>query len=217
MKSELAEKLRKHLQSLTKEEFEKEWSEIEKLGLGGPTVEEYIESLKPKKLFNSTDKIETVADLKAILADLDDDDQLCLETIDLLTGDSIDLYPFHIDVIEGIKLTDGTFVREVRLCQENNVEHLSYDERNAMIDEINTIVDNHGSFSYDDAEYANGVLISAKSRDEFQQLEIFDEDECTLVTYINNRPVNSEQIDYCDLNDENLIAVLNIAKAYEAL
>lgn len=163
------------------------------------------------------EKIYTVGDLKEMLADLDDEDQVCIETIDLETGDTEDLYPFHIDIIDGIELTDGTIVREVRFCQENNINKLSTEERNRMIEIINEIVNNHGSFDFNDAEYQQGITFSAKSRYDFQQIEYFDEDECTLVTYINNKIVKSEQIDYNDLDDEKLISVLNIAEAFNSL
>ena len=68
------------------------------------------------------DKINTVGQLKHILRDLDDHDQLCIETIDTETGDTEDLYPMYIDVIDGIRLTNDTIVREVRFCQMDNVE-----------------------------------------------------------------------------------------------
>lgn len=58
----------------------------------------------------------TVGELRELLADLDDHDQVCVETCDQ-QGDVVDLYPLALDVIDGIKLTDGTEVREVRFCQ----------------------------------------------------------------------------------------------------
>jgi hypothetical protein len=58
----------------------------------------------------------TVGELRELLADLDDHDQVCVETCDE-EGDVEDLYPLALDVIDGIKLTDGTTVREVRFCQ----------------------------------------------------------------------------------------------------
>ncbi len=66
--------------------------------------------------------IYTVRDLKAFFTTLKDDDQLVMEAIDLETGDVQDLYPFHMDVIDGIELTDGRKVSEVRFCQESNVQ-----------------------------------------------------------------------------------------------
>jgi hypothetical protein len=68
------------------------------------------------------DRIDTVGQLRHIMKDLDDHDQICIETIDLETGDVEDLYPMSIDVIDGIKLTDDTIVREVRFCQKPNAE-----------------------------------------------------------------------------------------------
>lgn len=40
--SELVNKLKEHLNSISQEEFEKEWAEIEKLGLKGPNIEQYV-------------------------------------------------------------------------------------------------------------------------------------------------------------------------------
>ena len=56
------------------------------------------------------DTINTVGELKEFLNTLNDNDQVCMETIDLETGDVQDLYPFYIDVIDGIKFTNGTTV-----------------------------------------------------------------------------------------------------------
>jgi hypothetical protein len=66
------------------------------------------------------DQIKTLGQLRHILKDLDDHDQLCIETIDTETGDTEDLYPMYIDVIDGIRLSDDTIVREVRFCQMPN-------------------------------------------------------------------------------------------------
>ena len=65
------------------------------------------------------DQIKTVGQLRHILRDLDDHDQLCIETINE-DGDVEDLFPMYIDVIDGIRLTDDTIVREVRFCQMPN-------------------------------------------------------------------------------------------------
>ena len=67
------------------------------------------------------ERIHTVGALKAFLNTLNDDDITVLEGIDLETGDVQDLYPFHMDVIDGIELTDGRTVSEIRFCQESNV------------------------------------------------------------------------------------------------
>ena len=58
MESKLTEELKRHLDSITPEEFNAEFKELEKLNCVGPTVEEYIESLKeaglyPKELYES--------------------------------------------------------------------------------------------------------------------------------------------------------------------
>ena len=63
-----------------------------------------------------------IKDLKEYIKDLNDDDQVCIETIDLETGDVQDLYPFYIDVIDGIELTDGRTINEVRFCQRKQDE-----------------------------------------------------------------------------------------------
>jgi hypothetical protein len=65
--------------------------------------------------------INTVGALKAFLNTLKDDDLTIMEAIALETGDVQDLYPFHMDVIDGIELTDGRTVSEIRFCQESNV------------------------------------------------------------------------------------------------
>ena len=66
------------------------------------------------------DTIQTVGELKEFLETLNDNDQVVIETIDLETGDTQDLYPFYMDVIGGLKLTDGTIINEVRFCQQPN-------------------------------------------------------------------------------------------------
>ena len=58
MYSKLAEELKRHLDSITPEELDAEFKELEKLNCVSPTVEEYIESLKdaglyPKELYES--------------------------------------------------------------------------------------------------------------------------------------------------------------------
>jgi hypothetical protein len=69
-----------------------------------------------------TETINTVGELKEFLNTLNDNDQVCIETVDLETGDVQDLYPFYIDVIDNVKLTDGSVINEVRFCQKNNNE-----------------------------------------------------------------------------------------------
>lgn len=58
MNTPLLQKLREHLASINKEQFRKEWSEIEALGLEGPTMEEFIHSIS---LHNVVSKIETIS------------------------------------------------------------------------------------------------------------------------------------------------------------
>lgn len=45
MNTPLLQKLREHLASISKEQFQKEWAEIEFLGLEGPNYEEFIQSI----------------------------------------------------------------------------------------------------------------------------------------------------------------------------
>ena len=65
-------------------------------------------------------KLNTVGELRDAMSELSDDDQICIETIDLETGDVQDLYPMYLDVIDGIKLTTGQIINEVRFCQMKN-------------------------------------------------------------------------------------------------
>lgn len=43
--SDLLNKLKEHLNSITSEEFEKEWAEIEGMGFKGPQADRYVEIL----------------------------------------------------------------------------------------------------------------------------------------------------------------------------
>jgi hypothetical protein len=74
----------------------------------------------------SSKRIMTIGDLKEAISHLSDSDFVVLETTDLSTGDAIDLYPFYIDVIDGIQLTDGNIVSEVRFCQMDNSHFLTH-------------------------------------------------------------------------------------------
>lgn len=42
----VSENLKAHLDSITPEEFKKEWDEIVQMGFGGPTVSEFLEMAK---------------------------------------------------------------------------------------------------------------------------------------------------------------------------
>lgn len=64
--------------------------------------------------------IHTVGELKEFLNQLNDNDQVVIETIDMETGDAQDLYMFHMDVIDNVQLIDGSVISEVRFCQEKN-------------------------------------------------------------------------------------------------
>ena len=74
---------------------------------------------KVKELMYGT-VLQTVGEVRELMQDLDDHDQVCVESCDTETGDVEDLFPLSLDVIEGIELTDGTIVREVRYCQRPN-------------------------------------------------------------------------------------------------
>lgn len=45
MKTTMLDKLKAHLASITEEEFNREWQEIESLGLEGPGVDEFIRAM----------------------------------------------------------------------------------------------------------------------------------------------------------------------------
>jgi hypothetical protein len=61
-------------------------------------------------------KIYVIGELRELTAHLDSKDQICIEGLDT------DLYPMYVDIIEGIQLTDGSIVREVRFCQMPNTD-----------------------------------------------------------------------------------------------
>jgi len=82
------------------------------------------------------DTIENVQQLKLIMSDLDDHDQLTLVTCDD-QGDEQDHYPMAIDVIDNIRLTDDTIVREVQFVQRPNSKPDTRDKQkvvDALID-----------------------------------------------------------------------------------
>lgn len=81
--------------------------------------------------------LNTVGELREAMSELSDDDQITLVTIDLDTGDEQDHYPMHLDVIGGIRLTDGSVVNEVQFVQERNAEPDTRDKQrlvDALID-----------------------------------------------------------------------------------
>lgn len=59
-------------------------------------------------------KIKTIGDLRQAIATLDDNDAVVVEIHEGMRSE--DLYDFDIDVIDGVKLSDGTTISEVRLC-----------------------------------------------------------------------------------------------------
>lgn len=52
MKTNMVEKLRALLAKTTQEEFDKDWSEIEELGLEGPSIEDFISSFYTTPTFS---------------------------------------------------------------------------------------------------------------------------------------------------------------------
>jgi len=68
------------------------------------------------------ERLNTIGELREVIKHMDDADQICIETIDLETGDTQDLYPLYVDEIEGIRLSDGTNVSEIRFCQMDQKE-----------------------------------------------------------------------------------------------
>ena len=81
--------------------------------------------------------LNTVGDLRSAMSELCDEDQITLVTIDTDTGDEQDHYPMHLDVIDGIRLTNGTVVNEVQFVQEMNSKPDTRDKQpvvDALID-----------------------------------------------------------------------------------
>ena len=52
-------------------------------------------------------------DLMDAIAHLDDNDAVVIEVHDMVANE--DLYSFYVDVIDGIKLEDGSIIKEIRL------------------------------------------------------------------------------------------------------
>jgi hypothetical protein len=102
------------------------------------------------------DKLNTVGELREFLKDLNDNDQICIETIDLETGDVEDLFPMYMDIIGGIKLTTGEIINEVRFCQMPNAEP---DTRNKqpLVDAV--IKDLKKGFEYGDYTVLDELLM----------------------------------------------------------
>lgn len=46
MDTPILNKLRQHLASITPEQFQKEWNEIEAMGHGGPSIENFLKSMR---------------------------------------------------------------------------------------------------------------------------------------------------------------------------
>ncbi len=84
------------------------------------------------------DQINTIAELREFIHYLGDEDQVVIETIDTETGDVQDLYNMHIDVIDGIELTDGRVVSEVRFCQRphEDVQQPTEEAKQELVDKV---------------------------------------------------------------------------------
>ena len=67
-------------------------------------------------------QVNTVGELRSAMSELQDEDQICIESIDNETGDQIDLHLVKLDVVSGVELTDGSTVNEVRFCPVQNVQ-----------------------------------------------------------------------------------------------
>jgi len=80
------------------------------------------------------DTIENVQQLKQIMSELDDHDQITLVTCDE-HGDEQDHYPMAVDVIDNIRLTDDTIVREVQFVQRPNCEPDTRDKQ-PLVDRV---------------------------------------------------------------------------------
>ena len=95
-----------------------------------------------------------MAELRYLLEGLDDHDQICVEACDEY-GDVEDLYPMSLDIIEGIELTDGTIVREVRFCQRPNTEPDTRDNQ-SLVDAV--IADTKASLAMGDETVLDELL-----------------------------------------------------------
>ena len=86
------------------------------------------------------EQINTIAELREFIHYLGDEDQVVIETIDTETGDVQDLYNMHIDVIDGIELTDGRVVSEIRFCQRphEDVQQPSEEAKETL---VNFVID----------------------------------------------------------------------------
>lgn len=59
MDTPILNKLRKHLASISKEQFQKEWAEIEAMGLEGPSIEDFLRSLRLCPTISEINPLET--------------------------------------------------------------------------------------------------------------------------------------------------------------
>ena len=70
-------------------------------------------------------RINTIGELRLALSEQAADDNVCIETIDLETGDAADIYPMYVDVID----------KDVRFCLLSNGE-LETRDKQPLIDAV---------------------------------------------------------------------------------
>jgi hypothetical protein len=101
------------------------------------------------------DTIENVGQLRHIMSELDDHDQLTLVTCDE-DGDEIDHYPMAVDVIDNIRLTDDTIVREVQFVQRPNCPPDNRDKQRVVDALIDVLAED---MSKGDTTVLDGLLL----------------------------------------------------------
>jgi len=150
--------------------------------------------MKIDKVLRIGDRINTIGELREMIAWLDDKDQICIETIDD-EGNAQDLYPMYVDVIEGIELLDGTEIREVRFCQmSNTINDLPFEQpdTNDVISttEFDDFIDTWGQTELDyDIDTGEDVLLDyfwiEKEKQWFpKQSSMYTEREQVIADYL---------------------------------
>jgi hypothetical protein len=59
MDTPILNKLRQHLASITPEQFQKEWDEIEAMGFSGPSIEDFLKSIRLTPTISEINILET--------------------------------------------------------------------------------------------------------------------------------------------------------------
>lgn len=59
MDTPILNKLREHLASISREQFQKEWAEIEAMDLEGPSIEDFLKSLRLTPTISEINHLET--------------------------------------------------------------------------------------------------------------------------------------------------------------